>query len=145
MPLLLQFGLLSPSEGAVVGRTVTVSGFARVVNSSKSNLLPINIDHVQVQLGAGGPVVGAVLSGWSSQLRNCSVVHGRCLHARKCSSTSSLRRKAPPSLKPWRRNPPMTHVGEGAARCERIHRDAVSRPALGCLHREQDVAVSDWL
>lgn len=64
----LDFALLNPSAGAVVGRTVTVSGLARVVRANGGDLLDINIDNVKVQFGADGPVVGAVFSGgnWSS-------------------------------------------------------------------------------
>src|SRR5262245_6853635 len=68
MGKLLQWGITSPQNGAVVGRTITVSGFARVDNVQSPGLIGIIIEDVQVEFGSGGPLVTAQRSGnsWSS-------------------------------------------------------------------------------
>jgi hypothetical protein len=64
---LLDYPVTGPAAGAVVGRSITVSGVARVVEADSGKLLVINISGVQVEFGAGGPVLDAQLANgaWS--------------------------------------------------------------------------------
>ena len=63
----LDFSIIAPQAGAVVGRSIAASGLARVVTAPSGDLLRINIDSVRVDFGAGGPVLAAqrTATGWS--------------------------------------------------------------------------------
>jgi len=63
----LDYSVTGPSAGTVVGRSITVSGVAQVLPAVSGNLLEITVSSVQVEFGAGGPVLDApVTSGvWS--------------------------------------------------------------------------------
>ena len=63
----LDFSIVAPQAGAVVGRSIAASGIARVLPASSGTLLIISIDSVQVDFGAGGPPVTAqrTATAWS--------------------------------------------------------------------------------
>ncbi|GAA3249600.1 neuraminidase-like domain-containing protein [Dactylosporangium siamense] len=74
----LEYSVSSPPAGAAVGRTVTMSGLARVVAANSGKLLVISIDDIRVEFGAGGPVVTAGQTGntWSASTLLPSTIPG---------------------------------------------------------------------
>ncbi len=63
----LDYSVTGPQAGAVVGRSIAVSGVARVLTAASGSLLEITISGVQIEFGAGGPVLDAHLANgaWS--------------------------------------------------------------------------------
>src|SRR5580765_3901755 len=55
----LDYSVTEPQGGTVVGRSITVSGAARVLPADSGNLLEITISGVQVDFGTNGLVLDA--------------------------------------------------------------------------------------
>jgi hypothetical protein len=74
----LDYSVTGPPAGAVVGRSITVSGVARVLAANSGSLLEITISGVQVEFGPGGPVLDAHLANdaWSCTGSLLPSVHG---------------------------------------------------------------------
>jgi hypothetical protein len=74
----LDYSVTRPQVGAVVGRSIAVSGVARVLLANSSKFLVINISGVRVEFGAGGPVLDAHLASgaWSCSGSLLPSVHG---------------------------------------------------------------------
>ena len=74
----LDYSVTGPQAGAVVGRSITVSGVARVLTAASGSLLAITISGIQVEFGADGPVLDAHLANgaWSCTGSLLPSVHG---------------------------------------------------------------------